>query len=114
MKAYRKRAKGSWNVGKGAKGDGEERQFSKLEIREAIATDEEAYLEKYRKGKRNRNEKARLEYRVQYYEALVRGWEARGTSERMMTYFRNELSEAKKGLSEFTKKFPEEKDHEGS
>lgn len=70
MQSYRKRAKGSWNVGKGHKGEeGSERQFSRREIQQQIDADEETYLEKHKS--RRRNNRARLEYRVKWYEDMM-------------------------------------------
>lgn len=73
MDPHNKRAKGNWQQGKRYKGDSSERQFSKREAKQQLAEDEENYLERHHKGKRTRNEKARLEYRVQWYaQALER------------------------------------------
>lgn len=99
MKAYRKRAKGSWNVGKGAKGDGPERQFSKREIQQQLAEAEKNYLVKYRKSARARNEMARLEYRIKWYEERLAFWTGRTTGS-MMSYFREALRNAKKDLAQ--------------
>lgn len=104
MKPYRKRAKGSWQQGKGCKGDGPERQFSKREIEQQLDEDEESYLDRYHKGARTKNMKARLEYRIRWYEQYVKGWEDRGTSSSMMNYFHSSLTEAKKDLQEFLDK----------
>lgn len=71
MNPYRKRLKAGWNVGKGAKGDGEERQYAKREIEQELAAAEESYLERHHKGKRTRNMRAHLEYRVKWYEAYL-------------------------------------------
>lgn len=71
MSAHSKRAKGNWRQGKGYKGDSEERQFSKREIAQQLAEDEEAYLDRYHKGARSKNMKARLEYRIRWYEEVL-------------------------------------------
>ena len=97
MKPYRKRAKGSWNAGKGCKGDGPERQFSKREIQQQLAEAEENYLERYRKGPRKRNEKARLEYRVRWLAAHL---EKYGNRSYCAGYFREELAKARAKLKE--------------
>lgn len=106
MKAYKKRAKGSWTVGKGCKADSSslERRYSKREIQEQLDHDEEAYLERYHKGARTKNVKARLEYRIRWYEQYVADWEKRGTSSSMMNYFRSSLERAKKDLQKFIEK----------
>lgn len=104
--AYKKRAKASWNQGKGAKGDSEERQYSRREVREQLAQAEETYLHHHHKGARTRNEKARLEYRVSWYEQRLERWAKLGTSDSMLSYFRSELRRAQKELAE---KFPEAK-----
>lgn len=106
MNPYRKRAKGSWRSGKGAKlqSNREERQFSKREVQEALESAEEDYLQKYHKGARSRNEKARLEYRIQWYERRAKEWEIRGASDSMMHYFRSQLTKAKKDLDTFIAK----------
>ena len=56
---YKKRMKGHWQQGKGCKGDSEERQYAKREIAQALAADEEGYLERHHKGARTKNERAR-------------------------------------------------------
>lgn len=71
MRAYRKRLKANWNVGKGAKGDGEERQYAKKEIQNMLAEAEDNFFHKYRKEKRTRNERARLEYQIKWYEEFI-------------------------------------------
>lgn len=73
MKPYLKRAKGSWQQGKGCKdvSTRAERQYSKREIQEQLDHDEEAYLERYHKGARTKNVKARLEYRIRWYEQTI-------------------------------------------
>lgn len=103
MKAYKKRAKGSWQQGKGYKADSSsaERRYSKKEIQEQLNHDEEAYLERYHKGARTKNVKARLEYRIRWYEQYVADWEKRGTSDSMLSRFRGYLREAKKDLANY-------------
>src|ERR1700692_3129201 len=97
MNSYKKRAKGSWNQGKGYKGDSEERQFSKQEIAQQLAEDEADYLDKY-KGKRKRNDRARLEYRVKWYEDAIASYSKTNSS--LSNWFRSSLKEAKKDLEE--------------
>ena len=106
MRTYRKRAKGSWRHGKGCKtqSDSEERQYSKREIKQLLSEAEESYLERHHKGKRTKNEKARLEYRISWYERVIKEWERRGTSDSMMHYFRDGLRKAHKELEELLNK----------
>lgn len=103
MKPYLKRAKGSWQQGKGCKDDSAraERRYSKREIQEQLNHDEEAYLERYHKGARTRNMKARFEYRVKWYEERIRFWDSRGTSDRMRSVFRSYLEKARKDLEKY-------------
>lgn len=96
MKAYRKRAKGSWQQGKGYKGDGPERQFSKREIDQQLAEAEEDYLERYHKGARNRNTEARLKYRVHWHEQMLE--QRKGYGDSFMSYLRSGLESAKREL----------------
>lgn len=66
--AYKKRAKGNWNQGKSHKSDSEERQHAKLETCDQL--DDDTYL-KPRKGKRKKNDKAALEYRISWYQRTI-------------------------------------------
>lgn len=71
--SYKKRMKGSWNQGKAYKGDGEERAYARTEIKQFVKEMDENYQEPYKKSKRRRNEKARLEHRIKWCEqALAR------------------------------------------
>lgn len=99
MKAYNKRMKGSWTQGKGYKGDGAERQYSKFEIRQELAAAEEGYLERYHKGGRTRNNKAHLEYRVRWHEQAL-ATENSWYGDRWKNYLRDGLEKAKKKLAE--------------
>jgi hypothetical protein len=99
---HTKRSKGNWTQGKGCKGDGEERQFSKLEIQQQLAEDEAGYQVRHQ-GKRKRNEKARLEYRIEWYATRARH-ELYGES--YTSYLQSELRKAQK---EYDEKFPTEK-----
>lgn len=105
MKAYKKRAKASWNAGKRGKSnsDGTERQFSKKEITQQQAEEEWDYLEKYHKGKRTRNEKARLEHRIFWYEERIEFWKRHKLSGNA-SYFHDALRKAKKELAELIEK----------
>lgn len=67
---YKKRAKGNWNQGKGHKGDGDERQFSKKEIGEMVEEIEENHLVRY-KSRRKRNRKASLEHTISWYKEKI-------------------------------------------
>jgi len=70
---YKKRAKGDWCQGKRHKGDSEERQYAKNEIEKEIESDITG-LVKHR-GKRKRNHKAILEYRISWYEQTIEKYE---------------------------------------
>lgn len=74
---YKKRMKGGWNRGKRCKGDGEERQFEKVEIEQQIEEDREDFLTRH-KGKRKRNEIMRLEYWISWYESVIAKYEENG------------------------------------
>jgi hypothetical protein len=69
--SYKKRMKGSWNQGKEHKGDRCERAYAKTEIRELIKEMDDDYQTKYKKAKRNRNEKARLEHKIKWCEETL-------------------------------------------
>ena len=102
---YNKRMKGHWTQGKSCKGDGEERQYSKLEIKQALKEAEDDYLIKH-KGKRKKNHKASLEYRIAWYKAAL---------EERKKIDRDEFSDwlwdgLKRAETEYAKKFgPKEK-----
>lgn len=99
--AYRKRMKGDWRQGKRHKGDAEERQFAKREIQQQLDADEEDYLERYHKGKRTKNEKARLEYRIAWYQLAI----AKGDGGHMwIHYLQSGLQQAKKDLNKLLEK----------
>lgn len=96
---YKKRAKGHWQCGKGCKGDSEERQYAKREIAQALKEAEEGYLERYHKGARTKNERARLEYRIEWYtQALERDERRGGWASSFANYLRDGLRKAKKEL----------------
>ena len=73
MSTHTKRAKGNWCQGKKHKGDSEERQYAKGEIKQELESDASG-LVKHR-GKRKRNDKARLEYRIAWYEQAIQQYE---------------------------------------
>lgn len=106
MKAYKKRMKGSWNCGKRNKGDGEERQYAKREIKALQAQMKADYQEKHHKGKRTRNPRARLEHRIAWYEERIAWYERQKADYTFSTcsYFRDSLREAKKELKELIAK----------
>lgn len=106
MKAYLKRAKGSWQQGKGCKAESSsaERRYSMKEIQEQLNHDEDTYLERHHKGARTKNVEARLKYRISWYEQYVADWDNRGTSSPMMSYFRGRLEAAKKELKNYLDK----------
>jgi hypothetical protein len=99
---HTKRSKGNWTQGKSCKGDSYERQFSKTEIQAQLDQDHETYLSRH-KGKRKRNDKARLEYRMKWLACRVVD-EVFGES--YTAYLRSELRKAQK---EYDEKFPTEK-----
>jgi len=100
-KAYIKRAKGHWLQGKGYKDDGAERQFSKLEIKQLLAEDEEEYLDRYHKGARTRNMEACLEYRIKWYAEAISRYKC---SDSFTNSLRSGLEKAKKDLVKFNEK----------
>lgn len=100
-KPFKKRLKGNWTQGKRYKGDGFERQFSKREIKQLLAEEEEGYLDRHHKGARSRNEKARLEYRVDWYERSL-AQDRHG--DQWANYMRSGLKEAKAALKKFEMK----------
>lgn len=101
MKPYKKRLKGNWRQGKRYKGDSEERQFAKSEIKQQLAEEDEKYLDKHHKGARTKNVKARLEHQVKLYEQVLE--RPRHASDWLSNYFRDALKKARKKLNEFLK-----------
>jgi hypothetical protein len=65
---YKKRAKGSWSVGKDQKAasNAEERQYEKTEIEQAIKETDPKF--RVKKGKRKKNKRASLEHRLEWYQ----------------------------------------------
>ena len=99
---YKKRLKGSWTQGKRYKGDGDERQYAKAEIKQQLVEAEENYLDKYHKGSRRKNIKARLEYRVKWYEeALARRTDHQRLGDWWGNYLRDGLKKAKIHLEKY-------------
>jgi len=103
MNDHKKRSKGDWRQGKGYKGDGEERQFSKNEVKQQLAEDEETYLDRH-KGKKKRNKLASLEYRVKWYEETIAKYEKDNKNSMLCNWFRDSLEKTKKQLAELKKK----------
>lgn len=68
---YNKRMKGSWNQGKACKGDGAERAYARTEIKQFVKEMDEDYQAPYKKSKRRRNEKARLEHRIAWCQQAL-------------------------------------------
>lgn len=109
---YKKRMKGNWNQGKGCKGDDEERMYAKEEIRQALKEMDDDYQATYKKSKRKRNEKARLEHSIAWYEKVVAEDERRQRENpdrgswrcSFISYARDALRKAKK---EYAEKFGE-------
>lgn len=97
---YKKRAKGNWMSGKGYKGDNEERQYAKTEVGEMLKEMDEDYSAPYKKGKRRRNERARLEHSIKWYEQSLAKYENMGWKGSMVNYMRDGLREARKEYRE--------------
>lgn len=97
MHVYKKRLKAGWNCGKSAKGDGEERQYAKREIKEMIEECDEDFTYRYAKAGRTPNMQARLEHSIVWYEAVI----ARGDrhSDWFTSYARDALVKAKAKLA---------------
>jgi len=68
---YKKRLKGHYTQGKEYKGDSFERAYAKKEIVESVKEMNENYKHPYKKSKRNRNIKAKLKYKIEYYEKVI-------------------------------------------
>ena len=98
---YKKRMKGHWQQGKAYKGDGEERLAAKRELAELIRESEEDYKIKYKKSKRRRNEKARLEHRIKWYEQTIEKYDRRGDNSSFSNWLRDDLAKAKKKYEKF-------------
>ena len=100
---YKKRAKGSWNVGKGCKDDSSERVYAKNEIKQELKA-EETGLTRH-KAKRKKNQKAHLEYWIEWYtqkvEELDRGKNNNGT---MGSRFRDSLKKKQEELKKLLEK----------
>jgi hypothetical protein len=94
---YKKRAKGSWNVGKGCKDDSSERVYAKNEIKQELKA-EETGLTRH-KAKRKKNQKAHLEYWIEWYTQKVEELD-RGKNKNTTTayYFRSALEKKKEKL----------------
>lgn len=102
MKPYKKRLKGGWRQGKAYKGDGEERQYAKAEIKQAIKELEADYKDKYKKSQRKRNEIARLEYRIKWCDETIARYGPRTSDwgKRFEEYCRDDKRKAVKRLAE--------------
>lgn len=87
---YKKRAKGSWNVGKSHKDDSSERAYAKNEIKQELKT-EETDLTRY-KAKRKRNKKAKLEHLIAWYTQKIEEFGKDQNNTSVMVYlFRSAL-----------------------
>lgn len=104
MKAYKKRAKQSWNAGKRGKenSDPAERQFVKREILQAISEMDADYLHRH-KGKRKRNDIARLQHRIKWYEERIEH-HARTHSDWFWSWARDSIARDRKKLKELLDK----------
>lgn len=96
---YKKRMKGSWNQGKRHKGDSEERQYAKKEVEESIKYDVEGQPVRH-KGKRKRNKKASLEYRISWYTQTIEKYERMERNGSFLNSLREGLKVAKKEYKE--------------
>lgn len=103
MAAYKKFMKASWNVGKHAKGDGEERLRGKREIKQEIVEAEAGFQHRYIKSRRNRNKRVSLESRIQQYDARYTAAVVRDSSW-AKEYYCKELVKARKQLRELLAK----------
>ena len=92
--SYKKRLKGGWNQGKGCKGDGEERLYAKAEIRQFVKEMDEDYLQPYKKSKRARNDKARLEHKIAWCEQALSRRPDRG--DWFYNWIKSDLEKARK------------------
>ena len=100
---YKKRAKGSWNVGKGCKDSSnvEERQFEQIEIKQALEQTDPSF--RVKKGKRKRNKRASLEHTLKWYEQQVMEQERDGKHPRGHSWtcmMRDGVERTKKELEE--------------
>lgn len=101
MKEYKKRAQGSWNKGKGNKGDGAERQVAKRYITSALSGTEEKIRGKNKTNrKKAKNKKASLEARINWYERTIAVWEKAKSSDSFLSHLRFGLELSKKELEE--------------
>jgi len=99
---YKKRAKGNWTVGKNYKNDSSERGYAKIEIKEELKADDPNYRVTH-KAKRKRNDKARLQYRIDWYEKRIQEYEVAGHgSDSFVSYLRSGLKSA---LKEYEEKY---------
>lgn len=96
--SYKKRMRAGWRQGKSCKGDGEERQYAKQEIKQSLAEMDASYLEKH-KGKRKPNHRARLEYEIRWYEdTLSAKWRKGSPDDWFANHMRDRLKKAKAKL----------------
>lgn len=106
---YKKRMKGNWNQGKGCKGDSEEREYAKEEIRQAVKEMDEDYVSTYKKSKRVRNEKARLEHRIKWCLARIEFWRKHtGKSDWISNWIRDTLRESREKYEKLFGELPDE------
>lgn len=99
MRPYKKRLQAGWNVGKGAKGDGEERRYAREEITQSLREMHADYLDRHR-AKPNPNWRARLEHRIAWYEQVIAERERTGRGFTSMAYWQDALVKARKKLAE--------------
>jgi len=73
--SYQKRDKGHWNQGKAYKGTrkAKEREYTKREIKKAIAEQDEKYLEKHKKSQK-RTTQQKLKKKIKWYESAIKKW----------------------------------------
>lgn len=102
MKPYKKRLQAGWNVGKGAKGDGEERRYAREEVAQALREMHADYLDRHRSAP-TPNRRARLEHSIAWYERVIAEYDRAG---RTYGYWHSALAKAKARLAELEKGLP--------
>ena len=102
MADYKKRQKGHWNQGKEYKGSrkAKQREHDKKEIEYQIESENVDFKEKYA-AKCTPNHKARLEYRISWYEYILDKYKSRGISwDGLASSFRSSLRKLREKYAE--------------
>lgn len=116
--SWKKRGQKGWTGAKTAKEltKGRERQYGESEIKQQLQEDFEGDEYRYTSGKRKKNEKARVKYRLAYYEQRLKVEElkrdrAREKGERYhdcgwfgLSYYSSSVDRCKKELEELENK----------